>query len=50
MLEQLQQFAEANYDTIGYLLITLGNAGLTLARVGLEVATPYLQAFFAEVD
>ncbi|WP_157224131.1 hypothetical protein [Nocardia paucivorans] len=50
MSEQLQQFAEAHYELIGYYLVTLGNAGLTFARIGFEAATPYLQAFFAEVN
>ncbi|WP_175648153.1 hypothetical protein [Nocardia donostiensis] len=45
--EQLQQFAEDNYETIGFFVITIGNAALTIAKTALELSTPLLRDFFA---
>lgn len=42
-MQTLQQWAQDNYETIGYFVITIGNAALTLAVRGLELATPLLQ-------
>lgn len=47
MLQQLQQLTQDNYDTIGYYVITVGNAALGLAKTALDVSTPILQDFFA---
>lgn len=50
MLAQLQQLAQDNYGTIDTLVVTTGNAALTLAKAGFDMATPYLQAFFAQTN
>lgn len=42
-MQTLQQWAQDNYETIGYFVITIGNATLALATMGLELATPFLQ-------
>ena len=42
-MQELQQWAQDNYETIGYIVVTLGNTGLSVAKLGLELATPLLQ-------
>ncbi|MEU4314735.1 hypothetical protein [Nocardia sp. NPDC024068] len=42
-MQTLQQWAMDNYDTIGIIVVTLGNAALTVGTLGLDLATPLLQ-------
>ncbi|MFQ6227232.1 hypothetical protein [Nocardia sp. NPDC002869] len=42
-MQMLQQWAQDNYETIGYYVVTLGNAALALGKSGIEMATPFLQ-------
>ncbi|WP_459545415.1 hypothetical protein [Nocardia sp. X0981] len=42
-MQTLQQWAQDNYETIGFYVVTIGNAALTLAVTGLELATPFLR-------
>ncbi|MFC4123461.1 hypothetical protein [Nocardia rhizosphaerae] len=46
-MQQLRDFAEANYDLIGAVVIGLGNFGLEVAKTVIELGTPILQGFFA---
>ncbi|MEU4322237.1 hypothetical protein ACFV24_20900 [Nocardia fluminea] len=46
-MQALRDFAEANYDLIGAVVIGLGNLGLTVAKTVIELGTPLLQGFFA---
>ncbi|MBF6351588.1 hypothetical protein ACFWPH_31915 [Nocardia sp. NPDC058499] len=42
-MQTLQQWAQDNYETIGFIVVTLGNAALALGVMGIELATPFLQ-------
>ncbi|GGN97102.1 hypothetical protein ACWF9G_25075 [Nocardia sp. NPDC055029] len=46
-MQQLRDFAEANYDLIGAVVIGLGNFGLTVAKLVIDLGTPILQGYFA---
>ncbi|MEU4416587.1 MULTISPECIES: hypothetical protein [Nocardia] len=46
-MQSLRDFAEANYDLIGTVVIGLGNLGLTVAKAVIDLGTPLLQGFFA---
>ncbi|MEU4838367.1 hypothetical protein [Nocardia testacea] len=42
-MQMLQQWAQDNYETIGFFVVNLGNAALTIGKWGIEMATPLLQ-------
>jgi hypothetical protein len=42
-VQTLQQWAQDNYETIGFIVVTLGNTALKLGVMGIELATPFLQ-------
>lgn len=46
-MQQLRDFAEANYDLIGTVVIGLGNLSLGIAKLAIDIGTPILQQFFA---
>lgn len=46
-MQQLRDFAQANYDLIGVVVIGLGNFGLTVAKTVIELGTPILRDFLA---
>lgn len=45
-MQQLRDFAQDNYDLIGHVVIGLGNLGLTVAKVVIDLGAPLLQPFF----
>lgn len=42
-VQMLQQWAQDNYETIGFIVVNLGNAALTIGKWGIEMTTPFLQ-------
>ncbi|WP_327147430.1 hypothetical protein [Nocardia sp. NBC_01329] len=42
-MQTLQQWAQDNYETIGFIVVNLGNAALTIGKLSIELATPLLQ-------
>ncbi|MEV0336394.1 hypothetical protein [Nocardia sp. NPDC050717] len=45
-MQQLRDFAQDNYDLIGHVVIGLGNLGLSVAKVVIDMGAPLLQPFF----
>ncbi|KAF0845164.1 MULTISPECIES: hypothetical protein [Nocardia] len=46
-MQQLRDFAQANYDLIGLVVIGVGNFALTVGKTLFDLSTPILQDFFA---
>ncbi|MGW5311404.1 hypothetical protein ACWEVD_19945 [Nocardia thailandica] len=46
-MQQLRDFAQDNYDTIQWVVVGLGNWGLSVAKTVIDLGTPILQGFFA---